>query len=155
MLLNELEEQCQALAEALGHAKNRIAVAEEIMSGQSGQLIVQNMGKEALNCTLFQKEQPKANDRAAMFPKGFGCHVTDPEWIQQKRALEDETRQKEVDKEQRKARKANKKARKVELEERWRAVCVAHEKAVASLVEEDEEEKDGGGSDEPSDSDDE
>ena len=32
----------------------------------------------------------------------------------------------------RKVRKASKKARKVELEERWKAVCVAHEEAVVS-----------------------
>jgi DNA-directed RNA polymerase beta' subunit len=116
----------------LGHAKNRVAATEEIMSGQSGQLIVQNMGMEALNRTLFQKELPKVNDRAAMFPKGFGRHATEPEWIWQKRALEDETRQKEVDKAQRKVKKASKKVRKVELEERWKAVCVAHEEAVVN-----------------------
>ncbi len=69
---NQLEERCRALAEALGHAKNRATATEEIMSGQSGQLIVQNMGMEALSRTLFQKEQPKVNDRGAMFPKGFG-----------------------------------------------------------------------------------
>jgi len=129
---NQLEERCQALAEALGYAKNRATAADEIMSGQSGQLIVQNMGMEAMNRTLFQKEQPKANDRAAMFPKGFGRHATEPEWIQQKRALEDETRQKEVDKAARKVTRASKKARKAELEERWKVVCVAHEEAVVN-----------------------
>ena len=181
---SELKGQCRALVKALGHTKNWITAAEEIMSGQCGQLIVQNMGMEALNRTLFQKEQPKANDRAAMFPKGFGRHATDPEWIQQKRTLEDEAKQKEVDKAQRKVQKASKKARKVELEERWKAVCVAHEEAVvswkvrcevlreggtaaknllkkpkrvlkASLVEEDEDKSKGGGSDEASDSNDE
>ncbi|KIK01981.1 hypothetical protein K443DRAFT_97740, partial [Laccaria amethystina LaAM-08-1] len=179
-----LEERCNALAEALGHAKVQLAVAHEIMSGQSGQLIVQNMGMEAMHRTLFEKEQPKNNDRTAMFPKGFGQHATDPEWVQQKWTLEDEGKQKEVNKAQRKVTKAGKKARKVELEERWKAVCVAHEEAIvkwkamcetfkgrgvaaknlpkkpkcvlkASLVEESEDEDEGGGSDEESESDDE
>jgi hypothetical protein len=142
------------------------------------------MGMEAMNHTLFEKEQPKNNDRAAMFPKNFGRHATDPEWVQQKRTLEDEGKQKEVDKAQRKVTKASKKARKVELEERWKAVCAAHEEAIvkwkaicktlkgggvvakdlpkkpkhvlkASLVEESEDRDEGGGSDEESDSDDE
>ncbi|KIK02681.1 hypothetical protein K443DRAFT_5957 [Laccaria amethystina LaAM-08-1] len=176
--------RCNALAEALGHAKVQLAVAHEIMSGQSGQLIVQNMGMEAMHRTLFEKEQPKNNDRTAMFPKGFGRHATDPEWVQQKWTLEDEGKQKEVDKAQRKVTKAGKKARKVELEERWKAVCVAHEEAIVkwkamcetfkgrgvaaknllkkpkrvlkvSLVEESEDEDEGGGSDEESESDDE
>jgi hypothetical protein len=115
---SELGGQCRALVKALGHVKNWITAAEEIMSSQSGQLIMQNMGMEALNCTLFQKEQPKANDRAAMFSKGFERHATDPKWIQQKQTLEDEAKQKEVEKAQRKVREASKKARKVELEER-------------------------------------
>ena len=62
----------------MGHAKVQLAVAHEIMSGQSGKLIVQNMGMEAMNCTLFEKEQPKNKDRTAirdrttLFPKNFG-----------------------------------------------------------------------------------
>ena len=119
-----------------------------------------------------------------MFPKNFGRHATDSEWVQQKRTLENEGKQKEVDKAQRKVTKAGKKARKVELEERWKAVCVAHEEAIvkwkatcetlkgsgvaaknlpkkpkrvlkASLVEESEDGDEGGGSDEESESDDE
>ncbi|EDQ98927.1 uncharacterized protein LACBIDRAFT_318477, partial [Laccaria bicolor S238N-H82] len=181
---HDLEERCNALTEALGHAKVQLAVAHEIMSGQSAQLIVQNMGMEAMNRALFEKEQPKNRDRTAMFPKNFGRHATAPEWVLQKRTLEDEGKQKEADKAQRKVTKAGKKARKVELEERWKAVCVAHEEAIvqwkatcetlkasgvaaknlpkkpkrvlkASLVEESEDGDEAGGSDEESDSDDE
>ncbi len=37
-----------------------------------------------------------------------------------------------MNKAQRKVTKASKKARKVELEERWKAVCIAHEEAVVN-----------------------
>jgi hypothetical protein len=124
--------------------KDQVTAAKEIMSGQSGQLIVQNMGMQAMNRTLFEKEQPKTNNRTAMFPKGFGRHATDPQWVQQTLTLEDEGKQKEVDAAQRKVVKASKKAKKVELEERWKVICVAHEEAVVKWKAQCETLREGG-----------
>jgi hypothetical protein len=128
----ELEKRCLLLEEGLRCAQNCIHAQEMICEGQNAQLIVQNMGMEAMNRTLHEKENPKRTDRAVLFPGGKGRHLTNPEVIQLKRQLDDERKKKEADAETRKIDRQKRKASKQRLEERWKDICITHEEAVAA-----------------------
>lgn len=140
----DLKKRIDALAKSLTFAHSRLQAQEAIIEGQTAQLVLQNMGMEAMNRTLHKKEKPKNSDRTAMFPKGFGRHATDLECIQQKRLLEDERKKSEVDKAARKVSKQTKKAAKDRLEEQWKEVCAVHEEAVDSWKARCERLKEGG-----------
>ena len=86
----DLEELCTTLQQNLQHAHDRMAASALINEAQNAQLIVQHMGMEKMNLTVHAKEQPKRSDRTALFPKGKGRHLTDPEVINLKRSMEEE-----------------------------------------------------------------
>ena len=53
---SELAEYHWVLKESLGHAQRWMAAQKLILEGQNVQLVIQNMGMEKMNVSLYEKE---------------------------------------------------------------------------------------------------
>lgn len=132
----ELEKKCTTLAESLRRAKRIMACQNLINEGQNAQLIIQNMGMEAMVRTMYEKEKPKQTERTALFPDGNGRHLTAPEFVELKRRQEDDKKKEEEEKKKRKEARVNKKALREQFNAQWKAEKAAHELAVKEWQEE-------------------
>ncbi|KAF8170977.1 hypothetical protein K438DRAFT_1982258 [Mycena galopus ATCC 62051] len=86
------------------------------------------MGK--LKTALFEKEKTKKSDRRILFPGGKGRHLTAPEVIAQKRAMEDAKEHEQEERATKKAKREARKAEKARIEVEWKALLVEHAAAV-------------------------
>ncbi|KIJ41333.1 hypothetical protein M422DRAFT_48615 [Sphaerobolus stellatus SS14] len=135
------KEQLAAIITGLASQLTDVQVLLLARDGQitrlQAQLIIQNMHLLKLNKTLQMKEKGKDPDaHLQLFPGGFGCVLTNDDFI----ALQEEVKARKVAKEaqkrQKKAKKENKQVLLAEQKHQWELICKHHEEATTAYKEE-------------------
>ncbi|KAF9486899.1 hypothetical protein BDN71DRAFT_1437252 [Pleurotus eryngii] len=88
--------------DVLRDAEKHVLMQEDVIKGQTAQLIIQNMTLCKLNESLHIKETRKQTDHTVLFEAGRGRHMTSDETIRLKQQMEEAKKRKQDDKEQRK-----------------------------------------------------
>ncbi|KAF8201226.1 hypothetical protein K438DRAFT_1582162 [Mycena galopus ATCC 62051] len=132
MSKNELPEASKRLRQNLGLANQHIVARDGIIESSHATIVLQNVFCERQSEALNAKEQKKKTNRVTLSMGGLGRHLTAPEWIAKTEEAQRLRDAENVAKVQRAEDREAARMAKEALEERWKEMKAAHEKAVVT-----------------------
>jgi hypothetical protein len=125
-----LENRIQQLTESLGHAQQQIHARNLVIEANQAQLIVQGLTLTKMKESLEAKEKPKKTDNSVLFPGGNGLVLTSDEFVERMEERKRNRAEEEQNRKQRQVARAGKKAAKKRVDDQWRQIKEAHERAI-------------------------
>ncbi|KAF8185614.1 hypothetical protein K438DRAFT_1765837 [Mycena galopus ATCC 62051] len=132
MSKNELLEASKRLRQNLGLANQHIVARDGIIESSHATIVLQNVFCERQSEALNAKEQKKKTNHVTLSMGSLGRHLTAPEWIAKTEEAQRLRDAENVAKVQRAEDREAAQMAKEALEERWKEMKAAHEKAVVT-----------------------